>query len=188
MRKLLTATLAAAFMMMIAIPAMAQQGEMKLGGLVAYGSEVKQPGFGVKFNYGITDQIRLAPAFTYFLPKKEEISLYTYSAEYKYNFWLLDVDGNYLFLNDGFELYGIAGLNVTGISFSSTISGDLPMYKSDDLDLDMDESASDTNFGLNIGAGIQYPVSDNMFILGEAKYVLSSADQLVVSAGLMFKL
>lgn len=170
MRKLLTATLGVAFMLMISVSAFAQKGDMKLGVLAGYGTEIKSPGFGAKFHYGLTDEIRLAPGFIYFLPKTE--------LGVKSTIWNLDLDGNYIFSDNGdMGFHGVAGLNITGWSFS--YDEELAGY---------DYSASSTKIGINVGAGMNYSFSDKMHLLLEAKYVLSDFDQLVISAGLMFNL
>lgn len=175
MRKFLTATFAAAIMLMTVIPAMAQKGEMKLGPTLSYGSEIKSLGIGVKFHYGLTDEIRLAPAFTYFLPKTE--------FDYKTTIWNLDLDGNYTFMEkDNMGIHGLAGLNITGWKFSYDGDEDIPagyeaLYE-----------FSETKIGVNLGAGMTYSFTEKMHLLLEAKYVLSDYDEFVLSAGLMFNL
>ena len=49
--------------------AMAQKGEKVVGINVNYGSEISNVGFGAKFQYGITDAIRVEPSFDYYLEK-----------------------------------------------------------------------------------------------------------------------
>ncbi|OFY13100.1 MAG: hypothetical protein A2X11_13110 [Bacteroidetes bacterium GWE2_42_24] len=161
---------------MIARPSMAQQGEMKLGAGLAYGSEIKSIGIGAKFHYGITDQIRLAPGFVFFLPKTD--------GGVKQTLWNLDLDGNYIFMeNKGFTVHGIGGVNVSGykITTEAVVYEELG-YTSPSVEV------SETKFGFNLGAGLLYPFSDRMHLLVEGKYVISDFDQIVISAGLMFNL
>lgn len=156
MRRLLTVVV---FFVMIA-SATAQKGEMKLGPLVAYGSEIKNPGFGVKFHYGINEKIRIAPDFIYYL-KKNDVT-----------WWELNVNGHYTFNESGnLGFYALGGLNMLGWSMDF-----------------MGVSTSDTEMGINLGAGLQTPLSSKILGVAEAKYTLSSADQLVISVGLLFNL
>jgi len=174
MKRFLSTFFAAAIVLVVALPSMAQQGEMKLGAGLAYGSEIKSIGIGAKFHYGINDQIRLAPGFVFFLPKTD--------AGVKQTLWNLDLDGNYVFMeNNNFMVHGIAGVNIAG--YKMTWENDmLEEYGMGSVDV------SETKFGLNIGAGFLYPFSDNMHLLVEGKYVISDFDQVVISAGLMFNL
>jgi hypothetical protein len=182
MRKLLTATLAAAFMLMIAIPAMAQQGEMKLGPTLNFGtSSAGSLGIGAKFVYGISDKIDLVPEFIYYLKKDF------------YSQMLINADAAYTFTESNqYKFYGIAGLTAQLWSVDWDTDLDLDYeyeYKSDDLDDLLDASSSGTNFGINAGVGTHYFLSDNMHLVGEARYVIiSDYAQLLVTAGILFKL
>ncbi len=156
MRRLLTLIV---LFLMIAT-ASAQKGEMKLGPLVAYGSEIKNPGLGIKFHYGINDKIRVAPDFIYYL-KKNDVT-----------WWELNVNGHYIFSSTGdMAFYGLGGLNLLG-------------YKVNLLGI----STSDSEMGINLGAGFQKPLSSKILGVAEAKYTLSSSEQLVISVGLLFNL
>lgn len=182
-------SLSIAILMAAVMPAMAQQGAMKLGPQLGYGFDAKTLGVGAKFTYSLSDQIRLNPGFMYFLPKSEEMT-YTdidpitgqliYETEtIKTTWWELNLDGNYMF-GDEDELcfYGLAGLNVTGVSVSYEATGEL----------DFDLSASTTEVGINLGGGVQYPFTDKMSGFAELKYTAASTDQLGFAAGLLFSL
>ena len=156
MRRLLTIV---ALFVMIAT-ASAQKGNMKIGPLVAYGSEIKNPGIGVKFHYGINDKIRLAPDFIYYF-KKNDVS-----------WWELNLNGHYMFSESGdMGFYALGGLNMLGAKVEF-----------------MGISTSDTEMGINLGAGVQKPLTSTILGVAEAKYTLSSSDQLVISVGLLFNL
>lgn len=176
MRKLLTATFAAALMLMITIPAMAQQGEMKLGPTINFGtSSAGSLGIGAKFVYGINDKIDLVPEFIYYLKKDF------------YSQMLVNADGAYTFSeSDQLKFYGIAGLTAQFWSVDWDNSLD---FKSDDLGDLLDASSSGTNFGINAGVGTHYYLSDKMHLVGEARYVIiSDYAQLLITAGILFKL
>lgn len=137
----------------------AQMGAMKVGPMLAYGLDMKAIGIGAKFHYGITEKIRAAPSAVYFLEKDNA------------KFWEVNLDGHYL-LSDASStgFYALAGLNVLGSSVEV-----------------MGFSASSTDIGLNVGAGAQMSLSGNMFGFAEAKYRLSDADEIQISAGVLFK-
>ena len=79
----------------------------------------------------------------------------------------LNADIHYLFpVVDKLKLYPLGGLNLTRVSYKDN---------------------SDTELGLNIGGGAQYGVFSNLDLIGELKYVTGDADQLVISAGVVFK-
>ncbi|MCB0620041.1 MAG: hypothetical protein KDC41_15295, partial [Saprospiraceae bacterium] len=86
------------------------------------------------------------------------------------NFSTLNVDGHYLFLNESFLVYALAGLNLAFVSVDLGAFGD----------------ASDSELGLNLGGGIQLPITDALGLLGEVKYVIGDADQLVLTVGAIF--
>ena len=46
--------------------AMAQKGQMAVGGNLLYGTEINNVGLGAKFQYGITNEIRGEASFNYY--------------------------------------------------------------------------------------------------------------------------
>ncbi len=138
---------------------MAQKGDMKLGPTVSYGFDIKELGVGAKFFYGITDPIRVAPSFNYWLVSG--------ATSFEVN-----VDGNYLFgSGDNMAFYALAGLNYYSVS----------------VDFGMG-SVSNSEIGLNAGAGMQLPLGSKLTGIVEAKYVVGNASQPVVTGGVLFNL
>lgn len=43
----------------------AQQGKQAIGGNLSYGTEIESVGIGLKYQYNITDQIRIEPSMNY---------------------------------------------------------------------------------------------------------------------------
>lgn len=118
MRKLfLTAVIA-----LLSIGAYAQEGQAYLGGQLAYPTDIKSLGIGVKGGYGITDAIRTQATFDYFL-KKDNVSC-----------WDLNLDVHYLFpLGDNIKVYPLAGLTYLRCSvdgFTQTVSTPAGKYHS----------------------------------------------------------
>ncbi|MFN1833777.1 outer membrane beta-barrel protein [Balneola sp. MJW-20] len=122
-------------------------------------------GLKVDGRYDINEQIAVGADFTFFFPKDESGVKFKLSA--------LNLNGFYDFLNEEeFNLYGLAGLN---IAFWEIEFPDVGGFFGGG-------SISDTEIGLNIGAGAEYVMNfGNLF--GEVKYVISDLDQLVIAAG-----
>jgi len=112
--------------------------------------------------YGFTEEISGAADVIFFFP--ENIDWFEFNA-----------NGHYKFLaEEGMSVYGLAGLNYVSISV------DIPSFNGSG-----GGSVSNSEIGLNLGGGAEFDV-DFANIYGELKYVLSNADQLVLSAGLRF--
>jgi outer membrane protein X len=144
----------------VSLSIFAQKGEKAIGINLGYGSEVESPAIGVKFNYGLTDLIRISPSFNYFLEKNGLSG------------WEINADAHYLFsVAPKLTVYPLAGLTFTGWSFGGGGS-----------------SSTETRLGVNIGAGIGYELTDNISLGLELKYSLvSDLDQFVPMVNLTYK-
>lgn len=133
------------------------QNEFKVGGGLAYGSEVEAIGIQVGAVYDFTEEISGAADFIIYFPDG-------------YDWWELNVNGHYRFFSeDNISVYGLAGLNY------ATLSVDFGQFG----------SASDSELGLNLGGGAEFGL-DFAKLYTELKYVVGNADQLGISAGLRF--
>lgn len=140
-----------------------EAGDILLGGGLAYGTEVESLGIQLGGNYRIDEQFRGAVDLIYYFPNEDDFGG-------DFTWFEINANGHYIFTEeDALLAYGLAGLNFASFSY----------------DLGQFGKVSDTEVGLNIGAGIEYNL-DFAFLYGELKYALSSADQLVLSAGLRF--
>ncbi len=163
--------------------AFAQKGQMGAGINVGYGSEIKSPAIGAKFQYGILDKLRGEAAFDYFF-EKDGISM-----------WSANLNFHYLInITEKFKVYPIVGLNYSNAKFDfSGMSGDIdipniPGFDMSDFIGDSD-SGSDSKgyFGGNVGAGLQYDLSSKISLNFDAKYTLmKDIDQFVVSIGAVY--
>jgi opacity protein-like surface antigen len=157
--------------------AQTEEGEIKLGAGLAFGSGAIDFGgdlnndIGIRIDgyYTVTPEIRAGADFTFYFPKSE--------GGVDLTVWELNFNGNYIFLDeDGLLVYGIGGLNITGINldFSDDIGG-------------FNASGSETELGLNIGAGLEYAL-DFADFFAEAKFgnLGGDADQFALGAGLRF--
>jgi len=161
----------------------AQKDEKSIGLNLGYGTEIKSLGIGAKFNYNITDPIQLSPSFNYFL-KKDGLSM-----------WELNADVHYLFpITEKLKVYPLAGLTLTGWKMSGDgfDDSDIPDWMKeymDDDDYDMDGgSSSTTKFGINLGGGVSYDITNTISIGAELKYSLvSDFDQVVFGVNATYK-
>lgn len=109
----------------------------------AYPGSYSNFGIGAKFQYSFTDHIRVEPAFTYYF-KKDYLSMWDFMANVHYVFPMA---------NDKLNLYPLAGLGVLGVKASV-----------------LGYSASTTNFGVNLGGGVEYKVAKSIALGAEIKY------------------
>lgn len=150
------------------------QGDLRATVGLAFGTKAAIDETGTKGGLGInagveyfaTDVISVAPSFTYFFPS----SVTFFGTEIETKPSSLNVDGRYYFGDGEAQLYGLAGLS---FAFAKTTVGG--------------ESQSDSEVGLNLGGGLQYPLSDGMFLNGQVKYN-TPYEQLVLNAGITFSL
>ncbi|GHV23158.1 hypothetical protein FACS1894174_08690 [Bacteroidia bacterium] len=168
-------------MLTMSVVANAQEkGDMAAGGNLVVGSGDSFTNFGIggKFQYNVTTPIRLEGSFTYFLPKKQGISGI---AESSVSMWDLSVNAHYLFsVAEKVKVYPLAGLGILGTSASAEVDfGEYGSYGG---------SASTSEFGFNIGGGIDYGLTDKLILNAELKYKLGSTwDRLLISAGLAYR-
>lgn len=154
-----------------------EKGDMAAGLNLSYGlhSDYKNFGIGAKFQYNLTDAIRIEPSVSYFL-KKDYMSM-----------WDINANIHYLFhVGDNFVIYPLAGLTFLGAKadFGDALGewGDLVEGYGGKT------SASETKFGANLGGGAQYWLTKNFALNLEIKYQLvSDFDRPVISLGGVFK-
>lgn len=159
--------------------AFAQKGEKAVGVNLGYGTEISNLGIGAKFQYGITDAIRAEASFDYFL-KKDFLSM-----------WDINLNAHYLFpVADKFKVYPLVGLTYTNWK----LDGFDISYGFDDEELDGygDEVSTDSSntgkFGVNLGAGAEYAITDRLNINFEVKYqLISDFNQAVFGVGVAYK-
>ena len=150
-------------------------GNMAFGAHLAFAMDkaVNSFGIGAKFQYNVTEPLRLEGSFTYFLPKTYEVS----TLEMTFSMWDFSVNGHYLLsLSEQVAFYPLAGISIVGTSFETKMGKNLPS---------MDES--ETVFGLNIGAGLDLKVNDKTALNAELKYRTGNCSRFMIGAGVVFK-
>lgn len=160
--------------------AQTEEGDIKLGvglafgsGVGAFGSLDNDIGIRVDGYYAITPEIRAGADFTFYFPKSE--------GDVDLTVWELNFNGNYIFVDeDGFMAYGIAGINITGLTV------DVPSQDFGGVQFG-GGSTSESEFGLNLGAGLEYAL-DFADLFAEAKLgnLGGNADQFALGVGLRF--
>jgi len=81
----------------------------------------------------------------------------------------INVNGRYNFTEGKAVVYGLAGLNYSMISVEF-----------------MGVKGSDSKAGLNIGAGVDYKLSDNFGLYGQVGYTAGSTDQVFAHVGVAY--
>lgn len=141
--------------------AQVHQGETAAGINLVYGSEIESMGIGARFQYGILDQLRAEVGFNYFFEHDRK------------TWWDVNINAHYLFgvWNEKLYLYPIAGLNYT-----------MKTEKESEV------SDEDNHVGLNLGAGIEYEITEHFGVNFEYRHtIVRKVDQGVFGLGLNYK-
>lgn len=138
------------------------KGEIAAGVQFAFGagSGITNIGVGAKFQWNVIDRLRIEPSFNYFF-KKDLVSMWDFNANVHYQF----------VLSDKIVLYPLAGLSVLGVTANY-----------------LGYSASGSEFGLNVGGGVDFQLTDKWVINIEPKYKISGSwGRFVATAGVVYK-
>lgn len=84
------------------------QEDTRIGGFLAYGTEIKAVGFGANTEFPIIKNLTIAPSLIYYLPKDEDIIKIT----------IFEINGNanfYFANNDKISFHGLARLKYTSV-------------------------------------------------------------------------
>jgi len=188
MKKTIILSLFTAFLF-VGVTANAQeQGEIRVGAGLALGtkagidddgSEKMGVGINIGGEYFVTDLISIAPSYTFFF--KSEISFDDFggTSTNSRQYGSLNLDGRYYFGDGDIQFYGLAG-----ISFASA-KAEFSYEDDTDPSFNESDSATESETGLNIGGGVMYPISDNLYLNGQIKYN-TPIEQLVINAGVSF--
>lgn len=153
------------FMCVIGVPGLYAQFTGGAG--LMYGTYIDEPGIQVNGYYAIpaVEKLSVGGDLSFFLPHKHP--------GWKESIWELNLNAHYsLYKQEKVDLYGLAGINITGYKVKYT--GD-SFYTG--------ASASTSKGGLNIGGGAQTNVGFGK-LYGEIKYaVISDIGHLVLTAG-----
>lgn len=173
---------------MTSLFASAQAKTFSAGVNVNYGTQIETFGIGAKGAYCFTDAIRGEASFNYFFPNDG------------FSMWEINANAHYLFkLSDKFKVYPLVGLTYVHAHWSmKDVLGEddwgwgAPMKKEvsyDDIDIsDGGISYNEGRFGVNLGGGVQFDVTQNIVLNFEVKYSLvKDFDQCVLGIGAAYK-
>jgi opacity protein-like surface antigen len=142
--------------------------QISVGGGLAFGTEVEELGIQAGGVYTINEEFRAGADFIYYLTGDDS------GFGDNFTWWEFNANGHYLFVTEeDLIVYALGGLNFASFSY------DFPEFQG------FGGNVSETEIGLNVGAGLEYGLGF-ADLYAELKYALSSADQLVLSAGLRF--
>ncbi len=161
------------FVFMVALLALGineANAQIRVGGGLFYYTEGEQNiGLDLRGIFGVTENIDVAAKIDWFFPKNEndiKSSATGFNGDLHYNF--LDRDAS-------FSPYGLAGVNILRVAakFNGT-------------------TISDSFFGINIGAGFEFAITESLNLFVEGKYTVLFEDGLdspiVISAGVVLPL
>lgn len=141
--------------------AQVQQGQTAVGANLVYGSEIESLGLGARFQYGIIDHLRAEVGFNGFFAHKHT------------TWWDVNLNAHYLLglWNQQLYFYPLVGLNYT-----------MTKVKIDNV------SDEENHVGLNVGAGVEYELTDHFGVNLEYRHtIIRKVDQGVIGLGVNYK-
>ena len=162
--------LVAAFAMVSAFAS----AQFAVGVHTLYGTDVANLGIGVRARYDINEQFRLDGNFNYYFKKNN------------LEFWDLNANLHYLFnITDKFTAYPLGGLGYVNTKATYTSYEGIDKYGKP---ITAEVSTSDGRLGVNLGGGVDFALTDDLYLNGEVKYqIVSGYNQAVMSAGIVYK-
>ncbi|MDR0939224.1 MAG: porin family protein [Mediterranea sp.] len=156
-----------------------EKGDMAVGGNLSMGTGngVTNFGIGAKYQYNVTDPIRLEGSFNYFL-KKNYTTLWDLTA---YGHWLFPVAQKV-------TVYPVVGLGIVGASSKYKLEG-VPNGYGQYVNVDGGtSSSSNTEFGFTFGGGVDYQLTDRLTGNAELKYKIAGLwDRFMFSVGVNYR-
>ena len=134
------------------------QAQFRIGPSISFGTDTDL-GLGVKAKFDLDEQFKISPSFN--LLSTGDVSIFEINGDVHYAF---SDNGNVMF-------YALGGLNI--------VSSKVKIFS---------ESVSNTDVGLNLGAGGEYVIADKFNAFTEAKFGLGGVEQLLISGGIYFTL
>ena len=143
--------------------AFAQQGIQAAGVHLTYGTEIESFGIGVKYQYNISNNIRLEPSMNYYFENNHEIDQFD-----------LNANVHYLFpMASNVRVYPLAGLTFARWDFGDRAGGSF--------------TGGITRLGVNLGGGAEMDITDKLMLNFELKYqFVSDLDQAIFNVGIAY--
>lgn len=152
-----------AFFLLISIPNLFAQfeGTYGIGAHIGYGTEINRPGIGGHLHYYRTNNLRIAPSFTYFPEIKDK------------GVWMIDADTHYLLpVSLTASFYPIGGIHYSKWILNKDI---------------VEPQKSQHRLGANLGVGFQHDIAYRVRANFELKYqFIRYYSQVLLTAGFGF--
>lgn len=153
----------------------AQKGRQAIGFGLSYGTEIESAGLGIKYQYNITNPLRIEPSFNYFF-ENDNVSM-------------LDLNVNFHYLcpvAQSVKLYPLFGLTMSNWMFDMH---DLDVdWDGDHVHVDDGGNHNEFRIGVNLGAGAEFALGRNWAMNVEFRYQLvDDFDQGVINFGAAYR-
>ena len=153
----------------------AQKGRQAIGFGLSYGTEIESAGLGIKYQYNITNPLRIEPSFNYFF-ENDNVSM-------------LDLNVNFHYLcpvAQSVKLYPLFGLTMSNWMFDMH---DLDVdWDGDHVHVDDGGNHNEFRIGVNLGAGAELALGRNWAMNVEFRYQLvDDFDQGVINFGAAYR-
>ncbi len=189
MNKIIT-LLVLGYLFLISAQSIAQEiGQIRVGASLAMGTNAatndagdSKLGMGINIggDYFIIDNLSFSPNYSSFFesPYSKTFGSPTgFGVKYFLRISSLNIDGKYYFFKERVNLYGLLGLSFTREETQAS-------YINVPNTIDVLPIPDDVNnkTGINIGAGVDYFLSDKLYLNGQVKYN-TPLSQLVIGIG-----
>lgn len=123
-------------------------------------------GIGLNGVYSFTDEWEGAVGFSHFFEKDYLVAN------------VLDFDGHYVFFDNGagMNVYGVAGVGITFMKVNVPDGYEI-----------IEGSTTTSNFGFNLGIGMNYALSDVLNLMPEVRYTIIDGSYARIGATLQYK-
>ena len=182
------------FSMTISLGAFAQKGKSEVGinfdiaPTFSTNPVSANIGIGAKYRYGISNKFRLDANFTYLFPSVTELDEDEFD---KIKMWDVSVNIQYLLkLKDKLCFYPLAGLGYVDVSCNDDYESNGNSISDANHDKNViDAGGKSHNIVFNVGAGLEYTISDHLNASIELKYpvMISHVDPVIFTLGVCYK-
>lgn len=164
-----------AILAMSGVCAFAQKGEKSAGINLNFGTTAKNVGLGAKFQYGITDAIRIEPSLTYYFGGSGMLDI-TANAHYVFN------------IVPKFNVYPLVGIGFDMCRYETMDFGDWLENFLMEEDFET-KHETDVCFKFNFGAGAEYDITSRIALGLELRYevITGGYSQFVAGIGAKYK-
>lgn len=141
------------------------EGTKGMGANAGYGAQINSLGVGAHVHYYHSNNLRFAPSFTYYLPRKGN------------SMWIIDADAHYVIpVSVSASLYPIAGLTYSNWRYDASAANNA-----------FGDDWRKHRVGANLGLGIQHDISYRLRANFELKYqFIKDFSQVSFMAGIGF--